>query len=247
MPSDKTSEKQGRGKGEGANYKPWIRTTEQKGQGRKKRSKSLKVNRIVHTFSTIETSLYELLELASNVIEIKEQYKLETQETKKICSKLKIKHPGNNTKTKIAVTFDFLITFSNGRKLAIAVKPINKILEKRVIEIFQIQASYADIKGYDFKIYTEKDIDKAFNHNIKLIKPYRDDKFFVENLKEKIQLNLNKDETTEQILSQIAKEMKFTVAKVKSGFYHLLVTKQIGFNFYKVLNMSRPIKTFYQL
>lgn len=155
-------ESEGRGKGQGKMYKPWITIQDFPSQGLSSRTMGWKTNRIHHFLSKLELHYFYVLEWDSAVIDIREQYPLIREDTHHIALKKSIKHPIDpKTNVPIVMTTDFLITVDtpSGSKLfARTVKPASELENKRVIEKFEIERTYWENHGVDWGIVTEKEI-----------------------------------------------------------------------------------------
>lgn len=102
---------EGRGKGEGQFYKPWIEVLEVSSIGRSRRVSGIKTGREHQLLSDVEWKLFLLLEWARNVVDIREQYPLDRGLTQEIASMLRIRHPVYpGTKVPAVMTVDFLTT-----------------------------------------------------------------------------------------------------------------------------------------
>lgn len=155
--------KQKRGKGVGKNYKPWYKVGEvnqafpgQKSRGNGHRINGLKSKRVHHLLSDAELMVFMVLDLNRDVSDIREQFPLlDIELAKRIATELGIKYP-NHTENHI-LTSDFFIEFKNGEKKVITVKPISKI-NKRQLELFQIERVYWQKLGIGWELMTDKDI-----------------------------------------------------------------------------------------
>lgn len=118
---------EGRGRGEGKNYKPWLTIQDVPSDGRVSRCQGSKTGRIHHLMSDHEKRYFFLLEWAVDVVDILEQFPLEREKTCEIAEGKKIRHPQDvKTKTPLVMTTDFLIKIlKNGepRYIARTVKP----------------------------------------------------------------------------------------------------------------------------
>ncbi|MBP3887979.1 MAG: hypothetical protein J6F30_10115, partial [Cellulosilyticum sp.] len=102
--------KEGRCQGEGEDYKPYINNQDIASTGRTARHRGVKAARQVITLSDYETNCRRILEFSSKVVQIKEQYALNIEETQVIADALGIKHPRNpKTKELVPIDFDFFI------------------------------------------------------------------------------------------------------------------------------------------
>lgn len=169
--SDKGREKDGRGVGRGINYKPWIKVHEFGSEGLASRLLGWKVPRIYQFMSKLERDYFMITQWDDNVIDIREQYPLKPQEdTLLIANEFGISHPAiNRTKGKeIVMTSDFVITLKNEKliyDIARTVKPVDKINE-RVAEKFKIEEVYWTRRLIDWKLATEKEINKIIARNL---------------------------------------------------------------------------------
>jgi hypothetical protein len=119
--------KEGRGSGQGVNYRPWLRIQNVSSRGYVNRVPGWKTAREHHLMSNLERDVFYALEWAPDVNDIREQFPLLPLDlTLSIAEKLGVPHPKEpGTKEPIVMTTDFLITsggtFSN-RETAICVK-----------------------------------------------------------------------------------------------------------------------------
>src|SRR5579859_6782621 len=107
--------KEGRGRGEGKDYVPWLNIQDVPSKGLSIRIMGWKTGRIHHLLSQGELFLFLSLEWLLTVIDIREQFPLDQETTIKIAEKLGIKHPTDPTShAPIIMTTDFNITMQNG-------------------------------------------------------------------------------------------------------------------------------------
>lgn len=167
--------KEGRGQGEGINYKPYLNIQDVASNGRRHRVKGIKTGRIHQYMSDMELNYHYVLEAAPTVVDIREQWPLDQETTLQIADQMNIKHP-TDTKTKhpIVMTTDFFITIKYGagkKYIARTVKPSSG-LSKRVCEKFEIERLYFQSSNIDWGIVTEKEIPMGIANNMKLLMPY---------------------------------------------------------------------------
>ncbi|MCA0170905.1 TnsA endonuclease N-terminal domain-containing protein [Bacillus sp. RAR_GA_16] len=165
--------KEGRGKGEGENYKPWLTIRDVPSQGISSRIKGWKTGRIHHVLSQLEMHYLYTLEWSDEVTDIKEQYPLlPVERTIEIADSLGIKHPLDpKTQENIVMTTDFLINSNNseGKKVfARTIKPSSE-LKTRTIEKFAIEQQFYKEQGIDWGIVTENERNLTFIQNMELI------------------------------------------------------------------------------
>lgn len=137
---------EGRGKGEGRHYKPWIGVLEFSSRGRSRRVAGVKTGREHQLFSDVEWELFLLLEWARNVIDIREQFPLDRELTLEIAAMLRIRHPVYpGTKVPAVMTVDFLATEErNGSRSLVAynAKRTEEAEDARSLEKLEIQRYY---------------------------------------------------------------------------------------------------------
>lgn len=138
---------EGRGKGRGPNYKPWLEVFDFSSMGRVERTGSTRFGRTIHLMSDVERDTFYALEWSSRVTDVMEEYPLEREYTLEIADALNIQHPyypGTNVPT--VMTVDFLVGVSDGgdavRFEAIDCKITEEAEDPRSIEKLQIARTY---------------------------------------------------------------------------------------------------------
>jgi hypothetical protein len=163
-------EKEGRGQGSGKKYKPWLTVQDVPSSGLATRGRGWKTNRIHHFLSKLELHYFYVLEWNNAVIDIREQYPLNRDDTWLIANEKGIKHPTDpKSQVPIVMTTDFLITIKNSegtRYVARTIKPSKELENNRVVEKFEIERSYWESRGIDWGIITEKEIPKDMVENV---------------------------------------------------------------------------------
>ena len=174
--SEKTKQNQGRGKGEGAFYKPYIKTREVPSSGTGRILKDKITGRQMHLLSQAEIYTYYLLRWDDSVVDIREQYPLELEDTLKIADHLGYKHPHGR---KTSMTTDFLVTYQeeDGTKTykAYSVKTSRKVLQdNRTVEIQRIEMAYWNLHDTPFEIVFKEDMNRIKVGNIEAVMDYWD-------------------------------------------------------------------------
>lgn len=242
--------KEGRGQGEGKDYKPWIDIHDFPSQGRVSRCFGWKTGRIHHFMSDMEMRYFYLLEWSDIVVDIREQYPLlDRDRTRKIAEEKGIRYPEDTaTRTPIVLTTDFLITVKeNGSTFDVArtIKPARDLDKARVIEKFEIERTYWEERGVNWSIVTENEINREFASNVEWVHDaYKlepignlDIPVLIKHtaiLKERL-LN-NSLMTLQNVLHELDAEFNY-----ENGFFlfllkHMIATKQI-----KVNNMDKKM------
>ncbi|WML41999.1 TnsA endonuclease N-terminal domain-containing protein [Neobacillus sp. OS1-2] len=164
--------KEGRGQGEGIDYKPWLKIQDVPSKGYSTRDRGWKTKRIHHFLSDLELNYFYTLEWSSNVVEIREQYPLlPLEKTLAIAEELGVEHPresGANGPFKV-ITSDFFIVLrtESGIKTCIrTIKPVDH-LDVRELEKFDIEKRfYKDLGIEDWKLVTDQNIPSNFIKNM---------------------------------------------------------------------------------
>lgn len=169
--------REGRGQGEGKDYKPWLTIQDVPSTGRVSRVKGWKTGRLHHLMSDHEKRYFFLLEWADNVLDIREQYPLDREKTISIAQRKLIKHPvDRQTKTPLVFTTDFLITLRNQKNtiyLARTIKPHEELEKPRTLEKLEVEQAYWQEQGIDWGIVTDLDIPKILAANVEWIHPFK--------------------------------------------------------------------------
>lgn len=170
--------KNGDGKGEGVNYRPFIRVGDFASAGRVHRILSVD-GRIQHFFSDLEKDYYYHLIWQDNVLDIKEQYPLDRPITLAIADTLGIKHPTDpKTGVPIVMTTDFVITALQDEKekiFARSVKYRAELDKQRVREKQILEKLYWEQKQINWKIVTEDSFSRERSRNIQFLMNYYQD------------------------------------------------------------------------
>ncbi|MET3698387.1 TnsA endonuclease-like protein [Bacillus oleivorans] len=170
--------KEGRGSGELSNYLPWLTIQDVPSKGRSHRPKGWKTKRKHQLLSDLELSYFYYLEWSNKVVDIREQFPLNREETLKIAAEKNIPHPfESSTQTPIVMTTDFLVTSRVENKicyLARSIKPSEELEDPRVMEKLEIERQYWEDKGVEWIVIDEKILSKQFFKNLKYIHEYYD-------------------------------------------------------------------------
>jgi hypothetical protein len=169
--------KEGRGKGRGENYLPFLFIQDVASIGLATRDKGWITGRVHHFLSKLEWLFFLTLEWSLDITDIREQYPLDLDETLAIARRLSISHPVDpKTREPILMTTDFLIamrTPTGISEFARTVKYKKDLASLRVMEKFEIERVYWQLRGVDWKIVTEQDIDPILTTNVRWLHRYR--------------------------------------------------------------------------
>lgn len=134
-PSEETKIKQHRGEGHGADYKPWIKTREFNSIGTCVNLVDWKHGRTIELLSQAESMVYCHLRWDDDVVDIREQFPLNLDETTEIANTLGYRLPNNG---KTHMTSDLLVDYKDGHQEVYSVKSkyqlSNRAQQKLAIE-----------------------------------------------------------------------------------------------------------------
>lgn len=249
--------KDGCGLGVGKEYIPWITIQDVPSKGRVTRLKGIKTERQHEFLSDIERNYFYLLEYSDKVIDIREQYPLlPIEDTLIIAQELGINHPKDpKTGEYIVMTTDFLVTiYEENRNVlkARTIKSKNDLLDKRVIEKFEIERVYWEKKEVDWGIVTEEEIDKVVALNISSIYSYRNieeiDCFkdispleMKDLIYEFMRRIVDDNRSMREICLEFDTDMMLENGASISIFRHLLINKFISINLKKKIDINKNI------
>ncbi|MBY6790523.1 TnsA endonuclease N-terminal domain-containing protein [Clostridium botulinum] len=250
--------KEGRGNGIGSEYKPWIKIQDIASKGRVTRVKGIKTNRQHELFSDMETNYFYILDFANDVIDIREQYPLlPIEDTMDIAMELGIKHPTDpKSGEPIVMTSDFLITLkcnNNYIELARTIKSKDDLMNKRILEKFEIERMYWKKKDIDWGIVTGEEIDKRISHNISFVHGYRR----LENIDSFLQISsleiqdlvyefmkriIDSKRSMRSIASEFDDDMLLKKGSGLSIFKYLIINKIIDIDITKEIDINKNIE-----
>lgn len=171
-PLDPSDEKRlkTRGSGMGKDYTPFICIQDLSSSGESIRIPGHTTGRAHHLLSGIELGAFIIFDWNPQTRDIREQFPIPVSDTLTICQQLGIKHPQLRGKLKV-VTTDLLIDFNSGRKMALAVKAVSALSDERTIEKLQIEKTYWEGFGVEWKLFTDREITKPMKENLLWLRP----------------------------------------------------------------------------
>jgi hypothetical protein len=159
----------GRGQGEGAEYKPWLYVTDVPSYGTSAIETSWKNGRGCHLLSQVERNYFLLLEWADAVVDIREQYPLlPLASTLRIAKSLGFSHPPQNREPEVMTT-DFMLTVRCGDDLIPVARTVKRKVDlktSRLFEKLEIERRYWEERAVDWGIVTDADLPGAPCRNI---------------------------------------------------------------------------------
>lgn len=253
--------KEGYGKGMGSNYKPWIKIQYIPSMGRVTRVKGMKTGRQHELLSDMERNYFYILEYCDDVVDIREQYPLlPIEETISIARELGIEHPKNpETNENIVMTTDFLITISNSevtKEVARTIKSKDDLLNRRILEKFEIERVFWERRGINWAIVTEEEIDKTIAHNISFVQGYKDitnvDSFkqieileIKDLIYEFLKRIVDDERSMRDICSEFDSDMNLEKGSGVSIFKYSIINKIIKINILEKININKKIEILY--
>jgi hypothetical protein len=246
--------KEGRGQGEGENYKPWLTIQDVPSNGVVSRENSWTVGRIHHLMSRLELNYFYVLDWSDAVVDIREQYPLlPIERTIEISEDLGVAHPKDpETKEYTPITTDFFLKIKKDNKeffCARTVKPSNQ-LTKRTIEKFSIEKQFYDEQGIDWMIVTDQHLPKGLVHNIEWIHNAKNLDFAPSDIEEKMLPNLAQslfvdiislDKPLSTITNDFDRKVGLSVGSSLFIVQHMLATKQWKTDMINKINPSKQL------
>ncbi len=159
--------KEGRGRGLGANYKPWLTVRDVPSEGRSHRVFGHLTHRTHHLLSDLELATFLLLQWRESSTDIREQFPLDLSITKRLCEDAGVRHPSVQGVSQL-MSSDFVVSTSdnNNALFALQVKHSSSLEDTRTIEKLEIERRFWLEKQTPWYLVTEKEIPKVVFKNI---------------------------------------------------------------------------------
>lgn len=159
--------KEGRGQGQGPDYKPFIYTRDVSSLGRSHRLPGSKTRRLHHLLSDLELAIFLTLDRSPHVTDIREQFPMRVEDTVRIAEELGLPH-GRYQRTPQVLSSDFLVDFDDPQRPAIAIqaKYCADLQKPEVIERLELERRYWQEKGIPWVIVTEREVSREAFANI---------------------------------------------------------------------------------
>ncbi|WP_404378642.1 TnsA endonuclease N-terminal domain-containing protein [Caenispirillum salinarum] len=149
----------GFGRGKGAAYRPWVSVRDVKG-GICSRASGWRSGRLHHLMSRLEYDVLLFLQWPETVEDIREQVPLATADTAVIADAVGVRHPVSGGDL-IVQTTDFLVLRRAGgidAAEAIAVKPADRLANRRTLEKLEIERRYWTVRGVRWSLVTDREL-----------------------------------------------------------------------------------------
>ena len=154
--------KEGRGQGVGIEYKPWLTIQDVSSRGLSSRIHGRTTGREHHLLSKLEADAFFIYDWDDSVIDIREQFPLNRDLTRKIANEMGVKHPYDNKgKVDIVMTTDFIVDIRNKdgeKQIARSVKQEEDLNNARTLEKQEIERRYWLEPSNDWGIITGSEL-----------------------------------------------------------------------------------------
>lgn len=232
---------EGRGKGEYGSYKPWLDVRDvSSSKSRSNRALGWKTGRAHQLLSDNEYKYFLYLEWADNVLDIREQFPLDREDTVRIAKETGIKHPFMHETYQILST-DFLILLEDGRFIARTFKEAKDLENKRNLEKFSIEQLYWQEKDIDWGIVTNNELDDVFIRNAALLHSFRN---IPENINSSVAMRRiigqigNKDSLISEILEETDMTLGLVAGTSLSIYKNAVASKIILIDMFKPFTIN---------
>ncbi|MCU7806010.1 MAG: TnsA endonuclease N-terminal domain-containing protein [Candidatus Thiodiazotropha sp. (ex Lucinoma borealis)] len=201
--------KEGRGRGRGIHYKPWLTVRDLPSEGRSHRVFGHKSQRTHHLFSDLELAVFLLLEWHQETTEIREQFPLQRDITTTLANEHGIRHPRHAAVDQFMST-DFLVNSRDEYrpKFALQAKYVSALEDARTIEKLELERRYWAEKDVPWMIVTDREIPRVVFDNINWLYPAQRDEIEAETLINRVEFyNHHIQEALHRSLIDIGKEL----------------------------------------
>lgn len=168
---------EGRGKGSGPDYKPWLQYQDLSSIGRSHRIRGIKTQRIHHFFSDGEWKCFLTLQFDTKVTDIREQYPLDRLATWRCAKELGFKHPITTDGTPYVMTIDFMVTRRVGDRFVnqpLTFKYNSLELTPRDNELLAIQHSFFEQHNMTLRVIDESFFNDRIVKNVDPVQAHFD-------------------------------------------------------------------------
>lgn len=191
--------------------------------------------------SDIETSMFLVLDWSEVVTDIREQFPLDREKTRRIAADMGVRHPFDTQgRTDIVMTTDFVVDVRVGnttKEVARSVKPASELEKSRTLEKQEIERRYWNEKGIEWALVTEVDLpvqrikNLRWLHELKslqnLTEPYEG--YWLDRCSRFIaSLPKASDLTLQQFLRVLESSHGFGTGEALTVLRHLAANKQIA-------------------
>ncbi|WP_430789084.1 TnsA endonuclease C-terminal domain-containing protein [Virgibacillus flavescens] len=249
--------KEGRGQGEGQEYKSWLQVQDIASQGRSSRTFGFTSQRVHHLLSDLQLYYFYLLEFDDQVIDIREQFPLLDFHEMNVPVDQELEKKLFNSKTNVPHVFivPFMVTRidqdGNPFYEARVIKSSTELAKKTTISRLELLRRYFEQKQIDFGIVTEKEINKQLARNTGWVLTAYDIQdypelignlaFLKKDLKDYL---TNPIETFQSIIQRIEKSYQLDEGLGLILLKHLVATKEIQMELNQKIDLSRRVEEY---
>lgn len=162
--------KEGRGQGEGKDYKPWLKFEDFPPKNNCAMMWSWKTDRVHHFSCNLESQIFYIFEWSDIVTDIREHYPLDLNIAMEIAEEMGMRYPRSpKSRTPHVLTTSYMLTVNkNGviSQMARTVRKSSELENKRVAEKLELERRYYLEKGIDWGIITETKIPIVLVQNL---------------------------------------------------------------------------------
>lgn len=257
MEYDVKMNQEGRGQGEGKDYKALYNNQDVVPMTRTTRTQDNQTGRKAFALSDQELRLRKLIEYGGNVISIDELYPINLDESSTLASELGIEHPMDfKTKKRRPIVITMLVTkrTKQGKEKTIAVKyvKVNSLVNKSVINQLEIIRKWCVQQQYSLMIVTEEKLDSVLIRNISNLHNYlpmnswewmaatKDEKIDI--MSEFLMRAVEDDNSERELCSSFGKKYDVELGEVINLYKHLIANKVIKVDLSQVWDMSKAMR-----
>lgn len=247
-------EQEGRGKGEGKDYKPLYNNQDVSPKGRTTRTKDENNGRQALALNDKELKIRKVVEFSGKIKDIKEIYPIDITETQLIASCLGIKHPVEKGKGQLRpLIISLLLTSEDDEQTtAIQYTSANSLTNIAIINELEIVRTWCRKNRYKFMIITDELLKSTAIENINMLHDYLrlenlglegidiDEVILIEKwILEKI---TEYSETIRRLCMNCAKSLDIKTEYVLSIYRHLVANRVIEFNLNQPWDVGKLIQ-----
>ncbi|WP_256807408.1 TnsA endonuclease N-terminal domain-containing protein [Bradyrhizobium sp. Bra64] len=159
--------REGRGRGTGSNYKPWLRVFDVPSLGKSHRVFWPKTGRVHHLLSDLEYYAFLRHCFDHRTSDIREQFPLPREDTVEIARQLGVRHP--RREVILVMTTDLLVTQVTpaGRlDRAFAIKEDKELRKERTLQKLEIERLYWERRGVPWAIIPSSRLRNTHSYNL---------------------------------------------------------------------------------
>ena len=246
--------REGRGQGEGADYKPYLTIRDVPSKGRSHRDVHLSGGRETHTLSDLEYRFSLIASWQLPITDLREQFPLPLEETRRIAEACGYHHPRNpRTKEDELVTTDIVLTVEESGEryqLPCSIKQSAALGSARTLEKLEIERQWWTKRGNSWVLVTEQQISSVYAENIHNLNKYR-------NISDRVPFTEQELAPVIDTLLEFVQSPGLTLSRATSACdsvlglnpgdslaiaFHLLATRRWHTDLRESLEPSRPLK-----